>query len=144
LNEAQRFLLDTNVVSEIRRQRPSPPVVAFISAIDPASLFISVITIGELWKGAAMKRRTDPALASRIGAWIDALELAYSDRIIGIDAATARRWGALTAERSRPVIDALIAATALVHDFTLVTRNASDFADVTLRVVNPWAGGPTS
>jgi predicted nucleic acid-binding protein len=90
-------------------------VIAFLSAAEPAGLFLSVLTLGELRKGVAAKRRADPAAAYRLGAWMDGIETTFADRVLPIDAAIARRWGELSANRSLPVIDTLIAATAISH-----------------------------
>lgn len=135
-----RYLLDTNVLSETRRKQADPKVMAFLDAADADSLFISVLTIGELRKGIAIKRRADPDAARSLAAWVDGMEQSFADRIVPIDAAVSRRWGELSADRSRPVIDTLIAATALVHGLTLVTRNGSDMRGIDVPIINPWEG----
>ncbi len=132
------YLLDTNVISETRRTRPHPRVMALMSAAEASNLFLSVLTVGELRKGVAMRRRSDEHTASRLGAWVDELEANFADRILPVDAAVARRWGEVSADRSRPVIDTLIAATALVHGLTLVARNTEDISGLAVRVVDPW------
>lgn len=86
----------------------------------------------------AFKQRTDPAAAAILSAWVDGLEFSFSDRILGIDAATARLWGELSAQRPRPVVDTLLAATAIVHGLTLVTRNTSDVQDIDVKLHNPF------
>ncbi len=133
-----RYLLDTNVVSETRKNQANPQVLSFLAAVEPSSLFLSVLTIGELRKGVANKKRTDVPGAKRIGAWVDGLEGTFADRILNIDAVTARVWGELSAQRTRPVIDTLLAATALAHGLTLVTRNTSDVVDTKVKLLNPW------
>jgi len=133
-----RYLLDTNVVSETRKNQANPRVLSFLSAAESSSLFLSVLTIGELRKGVANKKRTDVSGAKRIGAWVDGLEGTFADRILNIDAVTARIWGELSAQRTRPVIDTLLAATALAHGLTLVTRNTSDVVDTKVKLLNPW------
>jgi len=110
----------------------------FLSAADAAGLFLSVLTLGELRKGVVAKRRTDPAAADRLGSWVDSIETTFSDRVLSIDAAAARRWGELSAGRSLPVIDTLIAATALRYGLTLVTRNTRDFESIGVPLVDPW------
>ena len=97
-----------------------------------------MLTLGELRKGVALKRRTDPDAAARLAGWVEGLELSFADRIVGIDAATARLWGDWSAERPRPVVDTLLAATAATRDLMLVTRNASDVLDLRVKVLDPW------
>jgi predicted nucleic acid-binding protein len=131
------YLIDTNVLSEARRR--SPPAVDWLRAVNPAEIFLSVITIGEIAKGIAMRERTDPLAAAALGRWLNGLRDAYADRVLPIDGAVATAWGQLMARRTLPVPDGLIAATARVHNLRLVTRNVGDFADTGVDVVNPWA-----
>jgi len=131
------YLIDTCVVSEARRR--SAPALAWLNAVDAAALFLSVIAVGEIAKGIAARRRTDPVAAAALGRWLDGLRNTYADRILPIDDAVATAWGHLMARRTLPVPDGLIAATARVHNLTLVTRNVADFADTGVDVVNPWA-----
>jgi len=135
---ATGYLLDTNVVSETRRKNPDSGVSAFLAAADSAGLFLSVLTIGELRKGVEAKRKTDPLAADRLGAWVDTIETQFADRLLGVDVATARLWGELSARRSLRVIDSLIAATAIQHSVTLVTRNTADFESTGVPLVDPW------
>lgn len=135
---ATGYLLDTNVISETRKNRADSGVMAFLSAADAAGLFLSVLTLGELRKGVAARRRTDPAAADQLGAWVDGIETSFADRVLSLDAATARRWGELSAGRSMPVIDTLIAATAIRHGLTLVSRNTADFESTGVPLVDPW------
>ena len=124
-----RYLIDTNVISETRKSRADSGVIAFLSAADAAGLFLSVLTLGELRKGVAAKRRTDPVAADQLGAWVDGIETTFADRVLPVDAAAARRWGELSASRSLPVIDTLIAATAISHGqvvFDFGTTSGSD------------------
>lgn len=132
------YLLDTNILSETRRTRAEPRVLSFLSSADPVRLFVSVLTLGELRKGVEIRRRSDAETATRLGAWADALEASFADRILAIDAATAKQWGVLSADRPRPVIDTLLAATAIAHDLTLVTRNTEDVAGTGVPILNPW------
>jgi predicted nucleic acid-binding protein len=135
-----RYLLDTNFVSETRKPRPDPGVLAFFKSNDPNSAFISVLTLGELRKGVAAKklRDPDPNAAMRLAAWVDGLELSFADRILGIDAAAAKLWGEWSSERPRPVVDTLLAATAVLHDLTLVTRNVRDVRGIPVKLLDPW------
>ncbi len=132
------YLLDTNILSETRRSRPEPKVTAFLSATDAAGLYISALSLGELRKGVEIKRRTDPSGAAQIAAWVDGIEHSFADRILPVDAAVAGLWGRLSAERSRPVIDTLIVATALTHGLTLVTRNTADLGGIDVPIIDPW------
>jgi predicted nucleic acid-binding protein len=132
------YLLDTNVVSEGRRRVPNPSVALFMDSIRDENAFVSVLTLGELRKGAAMRSRTDPVGAERLGHWINEVEAAFERRILLVDLPIARLWGELAAVKPRPSVDTLIAATAIVHDLTLVTRNTRDIADTGVAFVNPW------
>jgi predicted nucleic acid-binding protein len=131
------YLVDTCVVSEARRR--TPQAVAWLRAAQSETLFLSAITIGEITKGVMMKLRTDPPAAAGLLRWLDELRFVYSARILPIDDAVATSWGRLAAQRTRPVADALIAATAQVHNKVLVTRNVADFADIGIPVIDPWA-----
>jgi toxin FitB len=135
---ASGYLLDTNVVSETRKTHADSGVIAFLSAAGASTLFVSVLTLGELRKGVAAKRRSDPGAASLLGAWVDGIETTFADRVLPIDVEAGRRWGELSAGRSLPVVDTLIAATAISHDLTLVTRNTRDFAATGVPLVDPW------
>jgi predicted nucleic acid-binding protein len=132
------YLLDTSVISETRKARADRGVMAFLSAADAAGLFLSVLTLGELRKGVEAKRRTDPIAADQLGAWVDGIETLFADRVLPIDAAAARLWGELSASRSLAVVDTLIAATAIGHQLTLVTRNIRDVESTGVRIVDPW------
>lgn len=112
--------------------------MAFLQAADADSLFVSVLTIGELRKGVAIRAVTDLDLAERLGEWVDGLEQSFASRVLPIDGVISRRWGELSADRSRPVIDTLIAVTAQVHDLTLVTRNVDDVRGIDVTVIDPW------
>jgi toxin FitB len=135
-----RYLLDTNFVSETRKPRPNLGVLAFFESNDPNSAFISVLTLGELRKGVAAKRLRDPDpnAAIRLAAWVEGLELSFADRILGIDTATAKLWGEWSAERPRPIVDTLLAATAVLHGLTLVTRNIRDVRGIPVKLHDPW------
>jgi len=134
------FLLDTNIVSELKRGRKCDPRVAAWHAAQVSSdLFVSVLTLGELRKGVDMLRPRDAARAQLFEGWLVDIESDFQDRIIPIDIHVADRWGRLAATRPLPPIDALLAATALVHDLTLVTRNTRDIASTGVRLLDPFA-----
>src|SRR3974390_3387175 len=135
---ASGYLLDTNIISETRKARADGGVMAFLSAADATTLFLSVLTLGELRKGVAAKRRTAPVAAGRLGVWVDGIETTFVDRILSIDAPVARLWGEQSADRGLPVIDAPIAPTALAHGLSLVTRNPRDFEATGVPLVDPW------
>lgn len=136
------FLVDTNVVSELRKARQGKAnsnVVRWRVAADPSTLHLSVITIHELEIGILLSERRNAANAVALRTWMDAHVLpSYSGRILPVDAAVARRGATLHVPRTRPWADALIAATALVHGMTIVTRNVCDFQSTGVAVLNPW------
>lgn len=134
------YLLDTNFISETRKIRTNAGVKAFLSAADTAGLFLSVLTLGELRKGVEAKRRTDSVTAASLGVWVDGIETTFADRVLPVDAAAARLWGELSARRSLPVVDTLIAATAITRGLTLVTRNTCDVAATGVPLLDPWQG----
>jgi predicted nucleic acid-binding protein len=136
--KSKGYLLDTNILSETRKLRPDERVTGFLRSANPSSLYVSVLTIGELYKGIEIKRRVDPDAASRIGAWVEGIEAGFADRILAVTPTIARRWGQISADRSRPVIDTLIAATALMHELTLVTRNGGDIQGIEVAIFDPW------
>jgi toxin FitB len=138
---ATGYLLDTNIVSETRKVRPDPRVTKFLESVHGSRLFLSVLTLGELRKGVAMRRRTDCEQADLLAAWVDEIELSYADRLLLVDASAARIWGELSAGRSLAVVDTLIAATAIAKDLTLVTRNTRDVAATGVTVFDPWTVG---
>ena len=136
------FLVDTNVLSEAVRTKPEPRVLDWIGAADETILYLSVLTLGEIRKGPALlpqgKRRT------RIEAWIEVeVQARFAGRILPVTSAVADRWGLLAAEAKKKgqalaTIDGLLAATALEHNLTIVTRNVRDFRDSHALLLNPW------
>lgn len=133
------YLIDTNALSELKKRQPHPAVERWFAARPAASLYLSVLTLGELRKGIEIM----PAGARRTG-FLDWLEndipQYFDGRILPVDRRIAERWGQLcaTAGRPLPAIDSLLAATALEHDLTLVTRNLTDFDLPGIRILNPW------
>lgn len=132
------YLLDTNIISETRKKRPFGGVVDFLAAAVDEELFLSVLTMGELRKGVQAKRRTDPVIADELEAWVDGIEQVFTDRVLPVDVAAARLWGELSAARSLPVVDTLVAATALTRDLMLVTRNLRDVQITGIITLDPW------
>jgi predicted nucleic acid-binding protein len=136
------FLLDTNCISELVRSRPEPRVLEWMEAADESLLYLSVLTLGEIRKGVAVvsqgKRRT------HLETWLELdLQARFSGRILSIDAPIADRWGLLAAEAKRKgktlsAVDGLLAATALHHNLTIVSRNVSDFTNTHVPILNPW------
>lgn len=136
------FLLDTNCISELVRAHPEPSVTSWLQAADEKMLYLSVLTLGEIRKGLAAlpqsKRRT------QLETWLEvALQTRFSGRILGIDGAVADRWGSLAAAAKRhgtplAIVDGLLAATAIHHNLTVVSRNTKDFAGAQVPVLNPW------
>lgn len=136
------YLLDTNVVSELRKARAGrahEKVTAWAATAPVASLFVSVITIQELEIGILLAERRDPPQGAILRTWLEGHVLpAFADRVLPIDMPIARRSATLHVPDPRPVRDALIAATALVHGFTLVTRNVGDFEPTGVKILDPW------
>lgn len=138
------YLLDTNVVSELRKigdGKADPNVAAWIDAEDAESFFISAITILELERGALRVQRRDPAQGARLRVWLDNhVRPEFAGRILPVDDAVATRCAYLHVPDRRNEVDALIAATALVHGMTVATRNVRDFEGTGIVVVDPWQG----
>ena len=123
------------------KARRNQDVVRFIQGLSPADAFLSVLTLGELRKGVAFRARRDPFTAHATSVWIDTLEESFKERILPVDQPVARIWGELSADRSRPVVDTLLAATAIHHRLTLVTRNVRDMQGTTVSLLSPWMAG---
>jgi predicted nucleic acid-binding protein len=138
VSERLAYLLDTNVLNETRKKRVDAGVLSFLQAAEASSLYVSVLTLGELRKGVAKKKLEDPEAARRLAEWVDGLEFSFADRMIGIDAAIARLWGDWSGDRPRAVVDTLLAATAVVHGLSLVTRNIHDVRDIPVKLLDPW------
>ena len=134
------FLLDTNVVSELRRSdRAHPRVAGWSNTLSSSHTFISVITVLELETGILLRERRDPRQGAQFRTWLESKVLpSYAGRILPVDMAVARRCASLHVPNRRPDRDAFIAATAIVHGLTVVTRNTGDFEPMGVTLINPW------
>jgi toxin FitB len=133
------YLLDTNVLSETRKRQPAAGVAEWITATPPSRLHVSVLTLGEIMRGIARIRgRGDRRQASALERWLRDVEAGFEDRVLPVTLPVAAAWGRQQYARPLPVIDALIAATARVHGMTVVTRNAKDFEQAGVQVLNPF------
>jgi toxin FitB len=131
------YLLDTMILSDLRKRKRDPRLVAWLRGIRPVDLYLSVVTIGEVEKGIAKQRRLDPTFATRLAGWLDATLRHYEGRIVPVDIAVARRWGQLANAHNHAGADLLIAATALEHGLTVVTRNIRHFASTGALLFDP-------
>ena len=134
------YLIDTNVLSELKRREPDARVIQWFSQRPASTLYLSVLTLGELRKGIDALSATPGKLA--LLDWLDAeLPTFFAGRILAVDSKVADRWGRLMAQAGRPLpaIDSLLAATAIAHGLTLITRNLKDFQHPDLAVLDPWS-----
>ena len=135
------FLLDTNVISELRKPQADPAVVAWAKGVAAYKLYISAITLLEIETGILRLQRRDSSQAAILRTWLEGHVIpAFAGRVLSIDSQVARRCARLHVPDRSNECDALIAATALVHDMTIVTRNAKDFTFDGIAVINPWEG----
>ena len=133
------YLIDTNVISEIRKgRRTDPNVAAWFRRVRDDELFLSVLVVGEIRQGIERLRPRDPRGALALERWLEEILQSFGDRILPIDARVAQNWGRLNAPRTLPVIDSLLAATAQTHGFTLVSRNTKDLERSGVRCLNPF------
>ena len=131
------FLLDTNIVSELRKPKPHGGVVAWVSANDTTSLYLSAMTIAELQRGVEMTREQDAGKANEIETWLG--QLMFTGQVLAMDAAVCREWARLMHRRSDTLLeDAFIAATARVHRLVVATRNVRDFKTLGVKTLNPF------
>lgn len=135
------FLLDTNVVSEIRKRSPHPGVAEWFDSVCAADLHLSVLVVGEIRQGIERLARRDPVQAAAFERWLSRLVHDYRDRIVPVSSEVAEAWGRLNVPDPLPVVDGLLAATALVHGWTLVTRNAADVRGTGVRLLDPFVLG---
>ncbi|MBL3586078.1 type II toxin-antitoxin system VapC family toxin [Rhodovulum sulfidophilum] len=132
------YLIDTNVISAVRRPDRAPQVRAWLAARPEPELFLSVITLGEIERGIRQQEARDPGFARDLRVWLDRTMLVFADRLLPFGAAEARIWGRLSAEIGHPGADLMIAATALQHGATVVTGNVSDFEPTGVPIENPF------
>lgn len=132
------YLLDTDVVSELRKRRCDANVAAWIEPISPTDLYLSTMTVVEITRGIEQRIRDDPAFARDLAIWLDTTLRVYGDRVLPLTVNVARRWGRLSAQIGNKNLDLAIAATALEHGLTVVTRNVAHYERTGAAVVNPF------
>ena len=132
------FLLDTNVVSELRRALPDPHVLTWLENVASVDLHLSVLVAGEIRRGIELLRPREPHRARTLDEWLDGLVAAYADRLLPVSRAVADTWGCLSSLRPLPVADGLMLATAQVYGLTLVSREAPSLADLGVPTLSPW------
>ncbi len=137
------YLLDTNVVSELRRPRPNPAVLDWIQAVPADQLYLSAVTVGEIQAGIEITREQDPTRAEQLESWLDRVQSSYD--VLAVDAPAFRIWAGLMHRQSDTLMqDALIAAVATVHRLTVVTRNTRDFHHLHIPTLNPFISPASS
>ena len=134
------FLLDTDVLSALRRRERNPAVARWLEAQRTTDLYLSVVTVGEIERGIVRQRKRDQSFSEELARWLDRVLAWYGDRVLGIDIPTARRWGQLSGALGHDSADLLIAATALEHGLTVVTRNTRHFEPAGVAILNPFPG----
>jgi len=133
------YLIDTNVISEIRKgDRCNPVVAAWFAALEDSDVYLSVLVLGEIRKGIERARPKDEPRARALETWLLTVQRSFADRVLPVDRAVADEWGRISAMRSVPSIDALLAATAKVHGMTLATRNSADVGGLGADIFNPF------
>lgn len=134
------YLVDTNVVSEVRKRRPDPGVRRWFADTQASEIYLSVLVVGEIRQGVERIRRRDVSAAAALDQWLAVLVERFDDRIVPISVAVAQEWGRLNVPEPLPAVDSLLAATALVNGWTLVSRNEADVARTGVTVLNPFRG----
>ena len=136
------FLLDTNVISELRKgARADRNVAAWFQMLNDGDIYLSALTLGEIRKGVELLRRHDVLQATALEGWLNRITVEFADRVLAVDRLVADEWGRIAAQRSIPPIDALLAATAKVHGLIVSTRNEADFATTGAPSLNPFRFG---
>ena len=137
-----KYLLDTNIISEIRKgPRCHPNVAAWYSNLEEESLYLSVLVLGEIRKGIEGLRGRDAGKANELDLWLEQLQTSFQSQILPVDIAISQEWGRFSSLHTVPVVDGLLAATATAHRLVLVTRNTRDFADLGIQLLNPFEIG---
>jgi predicted nucleic acid-binding protein len=135
------YLVDTNVISELRKgERADPAVQAWFASVADEEIFLSVLTVGEIRQGVEWIRRRDPAAATALDRWLDRVVDMHRDRLVPVDRLVAEEWGRMNVPDPLPVIDGLLAATAKITGLTLATRNVADVERTGVDLVNPFGG----
>ena len=137
------FLLDTDVLSALRRRERHPELAQWLARQRTADLYLSAVTVGEIERGITQQQRRDASFARELMVWLDRVLALYGDRVLTLDVSTARRWGRLSGSLGHESVDLLIAATALEHGLTVVTRNIRRFDRRASPVFNPFGDGET-
>lgn len=133
------FLIDTDVLSALRRRERYPQIARWMSRQRAGDLYLSVVSIGEIERGIIRQERSNPDFARTLALWLDSVIKLYGEHVLGVDLATARRWGQLSARIGNDSADLLVAATALEHGLSVVTRNVRHFQPTGVRVIDPSA-----
>ena len=137
-----KYLLDTNIISEIRKgPRCHPNVAAWCSNLEEDSLYLSVLVLGEIRKGIEGLRGRDAWKANELDLWLEQLQTSFQSQILPVDIAISQEWGRFSSLHTVPIVDGLLAATATAHGLVLVTRNTGDFADFGIQLINPFETG---
>ena len=132
------YLLDTMILSELRKKERNQGVTAWLSDKPDRELFISVVSIGEIAKGIAQQNKRDEVFAGTLRLWLEKLLMLYGDRILPVDIPIAKRWGEISVQANNAGADILLAATAIEHNLSIVTRNEKHFIMTGVKIVNPW------
>ncbi len=133
-----RYMLDTNILSELNRKIPNPKVLAWIDKIPTKLLYISCISVGEIKKGIIKKAKTDKSTALNLENWLEEILITYSNKILNVDLAVCQKWAELLVIDGTNDIDSQLAAQAIVHDMVLVTRNTKHFTKFAVKLLNPF------
>jgi toxin FitB len=137
------YLLDTNVVSELRKRTPNPDVLTWYQSARNAEAYISTLVVGEIRRGVDRMWENEPSRATVLEQWLVTLMTSYRDRTLAVTTEIAEEWGRLSASNPPPIIDGLMAATAKVHNLTFVTRNIADVERTGVSLLNPFRPGST-
>ena len=137
-----KYLLDTNIISEIRKgPRCHPNVAAWCSNLEEDSLYLSVLVLGEIRKGIEGLRGRDAGKANELDLWLEQLQTSFQSQILPVDIAISQEWGRFSSLHTVPVVDGLLAATAIANGLVFVTRNTQDFTDLGIQLLNPFEIG---